>query len=144
MSTGDVFRRRRVVQQDDIDGLGHVNNTVWLGFVIELAGAHAASLGYDLARTRALGGHWIVRRHEIDYHASALEGEVLVEETWVARMRGARSVRCARFSRESDGALLVSSTTQWAWVDPATQRPQRIPRELLSVYIESDGPAPRD
>jgi acyl-CoA thioester hydrolase len=141
MSAEAVFRRRRVVRKGDLDGLGHVNNAVWVGFVVRLAQAHAASLGFDLQRTRALGGHWIVRRHEIDYHASAVEGDALLEETWVARMRGARSLRRARFRRESDGALLLSSTTQWAWVDPVTQRPRRIHPEILAAFTESDGPA---
>ena len=107
----DVFRRVRVVAPEDIDELGHVNNVRWLGFVAELAGAHAAPHGGSLSALRAQGALWIVRRHEIDYHRPALPGEEIVEETWVEKMSGAKSERHSRFTRASDGALLVEAVT---------------------------------
>jgi acyl-CoA thioester hydrolase len=141
MSHDGIYRRTRVVQAADLDGLGHVNNAVWVRFVVELADAHSTALGFGYKGTRELGGLWIVRRHEIDYHASAGEGETLVEQTWVSRMRGARSVRQARFTREAGGELLLASTTHWAYVDPATQRPRRIHPTLLAAFTETEGPA---
>ena len=136
-----VFRRRRVIDARDVDSLGHVNNAVWVRFVVELSHAHASARGFDSKRVRDLGGIWIVRRHEIDYHASALPGEELIEETWVRQMKGARSTRCCRFLRASDGTVLLESTTQWAFVDGESQRPRRIPRDLLDGFEPSEGPA---
>ena len=130
----EVFRTRRTVVERDLDALDHVNNVVWLRFVVELAEGHAASLEVGSRIVREKGGQWIVRRHEIDYHDNANVDEEIVEETWVESMRGARSVRLSRFSRASDGARLVTATTQWAFVDAATLRPKRIPSELLGVY----------
>jgi acyl-CoA thioester hydrolase len=129
-----VFRRSRRIAPDDLDFLGHVNNVVWLRFVVELAEGHAASLDVGSRIVRERGGQWIVRRHELDYHDNAGIDEEIVEETWVESMRGARSVRRARFSRVSDGKELVTATTQWAFVDAETLRPKRIPPELLGVY----------
>ena len=83
---------------------------------------------------RALGGQWIVRRHEIDYLRSALRGEEIVEETWVDSLRGARSVRRCRFTRPADGLEYVTSTTQWAFTDKETQKPRRIPLEILKEF----------
>ncbi|MCZ6823090.1 MAG: CoA transferase, partial [Deltaproteobacteria bacterium] len=82
----------------------------------------------------ARGGIWIVRRHEIDYHQPALPGEEVLEETWISSLRGARSVRNARFTRVKDGARLVSAVTQWAYVDVRTQRPRRIDPEILEAF----------
>ena len=45
MSEDGVFRRRRVVNDEDVDFLGHVNNTVWVSFIVRLAEAHSSSLG---------------------------------------------------------------------------------------------------
>jgi acyl-CoA thioester hydrolase len=132
--SGSVFRRTRVVDTRDIDELGHVNNVRWVAFVGELAAAHASRRGSDNETLREAGAIWIVRRHEIDYHRSALPGEEIVEETWVEDMSGARSVRCSRFTRASDGALLVTASTTWAYVDAKTQRPKRIPAELLARF----------
>jgi acyl-CoA thioester hydrolase len=132
--SSSVFRRTRVVVASDCDELGHVNNVRWLAFVGELAGAHASLGGADNDSLREQGAIWIVRRHEIDYHRSALPGEELVEETWVESVTGARSVRNSKFTLARDGALLVSAVTTWAYVDAKTQRPRRIPIELRDRY----------
>ncbi len=134
MSADAVFRAVRSVCTEDVDALGHVNNTVWVRFVVELADAHARAAGFDWKRVRELGGLWIVRRHEIDYDLPALPGWELACETWVESMRGARSVRCARFTHASDGSVLVRSRTDWAFVDWETHRPRRIPKELLEGF----------
>jgi len=132
--TGPVFRRTRVVAPGDIDELGHVNNVRWLQFVGELAAGHVALHGGDLASLRAQGALWIVRRHELDYLRPALPGEEIVEETWVENVSGAKSERRSRFTRASDGALLVEATTIWAYVDAKTGRPTRIPEALRARF----------
>ena len=137
--SGPIFKRTRAVVADDCDELGHVNNVRWLAFVGELAGAHAVRRGSDNDTLREQGSIWIVRRHEIDYHRSALPRETIVEETWVEEMSGARSVRHSRFTREADGALLVSAVTTWAFVDAVTQRPRRIPAEMIERFRSAAG-----
>ena len=132
--SGEVFRRTRVVVPEDIDELGHVNNVRWLRFVGELAAAHVALHGSDLAALREMGALWVVRRHELDYHRPALPGEEIVEETWVEKMSGAKSERHSRFTRKSDGALLLSAVSIWAYVDAKTLRPTRIPAALRARY----------
>jgi len=130
---GPRFRRSRVIAREDIDELDHVNNVVWLGFAVKLAMAHSAALGLDMATYRRLGRVWVARRHEIDYLRSALAGDEIVEETWVVEMRAARSIRRARFLAQ-DGAELVRCKMEWAFVDLATQRPRRVPREVLERF----------
>ncbi len=129
-----VFKRTRTVCDADIDAFGHVNNLVWIRFIVELADAHSRAAGLDPPAYKKIGGFWIVRRHEIDYHAPALPDERIVEETWISRLRGARSVRRCRFAREIDGKRLVSSTTHWAYVDAQTQRPRRIDAGVLQRF----------
>ena len=105
------FRRRRRIGTDDVDELGHVNNLVWVRFVVDLATAHSESVGLDVEAYRALGAWFIVHRQELDYHAPAFPGEEIVEETWISSMRGARSIRESRFTRVTDDALLLSART---------------------------------
>jgi acyl-CoA thioester hydrolase len=132
-----VFRRTRVVRQEDADALGHVNNVAWVRFVVELADAHSRAVGLGRSTYGKLGGLWIVRRHEIEYARAALPGEEIVEETWLERMKGARSIRRSLFTRAEDGATLVEATTHWAWVDSRTQRPKRIDPEVLDRFRAS-------
>lgn len=140
--TQAMFRRRRTVVARDLDELAHVNNVVWLRFVTELAYAHSEAVGLGLARLRELGGVWVVQRHEIDYHRPAGLGDGILEETWVSSMGGARSVRHARLLGARDGRLHVAAITRWAFVDPVTGRPRRLPREVLDRFVPLVEPPP--
>jgi acyl-CoA thioester hydrolase len=128
-----IFRRARQVAPRDVDLLGHVNNLVWVRYVVELAAAHADALGVGFEATRALGGIWIVRRHDVLYHANVAAGATIRESTWISALRGALSLRHARFERE-DGALLVEAHTEWAYVDATTLRPRRVPAEVRGRF----------
>lgn len=128
-----VFRRKRTIQPEDTDGLGHVNNVAWVRFVVELADAHSSSVGLDFDSYQQIGGLWIVRRHEIDYHGQAVAGDEIVEETWVSAFKGARSIRQSRFTT-SDGKRLLSAVTQWAYVDARTQRPRRVDARVVKSF----------
>jgi len=128
-----VFHRTRTVKPRDVDVLGHVNNVAWVRFVVELAEAHSTALGLDFHTTRGLGGIWIVRRHDVLYHANVPVGATIREQTWVASMRAALSLRHARFESAA-GALLVESTTEWAWVDAKTLRPRRVPAAVRERF----------
>ena len=134
MSAEPVYRRLRTIAAADTDLLGHVNNVVWVRFIVELAEAHSRAVGLDSEAYARLGGAWIVRRHEIEYHAQAVTNERIVEETWVEGFRGARSIRCSRFSREADGRRLVTASTDWAFVNPRTQRPRRVDPEVVARF----------
>ena len=137
-----VFRRQRTVHADDTDALGHVNNLVWVKWIVELAEAHAEAAGYDLETTLATGGVWVVHRQEIDYHRGADPGEVIHEATWVSEMRGARSTRHSRFTGEG-GDVRIEATTTWAWVDAEGLRVRRIPAEVKARFaiVPPEGPA---
>lgn len=128
-----IFVRERVVAPRDIDLLGHVNNVVWVRYVVELAAAHADALGVGFEATRKLGGIWIVRRHDVTYHRNVAVGSAIRERTWVSSLRGALSLRHARFESEV-GALLVESSTEWAYVDAVTLKPRRVPAELRERF----------
>jgi acyl-CoA thioester hydrolase len=137
-----IFRRTRTVAPRDIDLLGHVNNLVWVRYVVELAAAHADALGVGFEATRARGGIWIVRRHDVLYRANVPVGATIREATWVSVLRGALSLRHSRFESEA-GALLVEATTEWAYVDATTLRPRRVPAQLRSRFdLVEAKPAP--
>ena len=132
------FRRTLRVEAEHVDELGHVNNLVWVRLVLDLATAHSSAVGLDPRAYRELGAWWIVRRQEIDYRAPAFPGEEIVQETWISSMRGARCIRESRFTRAIDGALLLSASTTWAYVDLKSQRPRRIDRRVLEALPVAD------
>jgi acyl-CoA thioester hydrolase len=135
-----VFRRTRRVTERDVDLLRHVNNVVWVRFVVELAEAHATALGLDFQTMQSLGGIWIVRRHDVLYHATVAVGAEIQESTWVTSMRAALSRRHARFENAS-GRLLVESATDWAYVDVTSLRPRRVSPNVRDRFdlVETPG-----
>ena len=105
----ECFERSRTLADEHVDWLGHVNNVVWLELVIDLATSHSRAVGLATGDYQELGAAWAVRRHELDYHRPAFAGDEILEQTWIEEMRGARSIRRARFVRPADGALLVKA-----------------------------------
>ena len=146
------------VRHYEMDALGHVNNAVYLHYLEQAAYEHSAAAGFSDERTRALGGMWIVRRHEIEYLRSATAGDVLQVVTWAVEFKGARAVRdYAIFRYEgpssdphslpADGFLpltqelpadpLVRAQTLWVWADVLTARPRRIPAVLYPAFFNT-------
>jgi acyl-CoA thioester hydrolase len=118
----------------DIDELAHVSNLVYLRWVQEVAQAHSASVGWDHPQYRALGAVFVVRRHVIEYVLPVLEGEEVELVTWIAWWRGASSERRTRIRRVRDGVVVAAAATLWAFIDFASGRPKRIPREIVAAF----------
>ena len=116
---------------EHIDELGHVNNTVWVRWIQDLATAHWS----DTARPEdAERFFWVVTRHEIDYRGNVSEGESVTGETWIeGDPRGATSVRRVDFRNRADN-VIVSAATTWAMLDRNRQRLVRVTPEVLEPF----------
>ena len=98
-----VFEMAITVRAADIDGQNHVNNTVYLRWVQDVATAHWKSLaGADVQE--AIG--WVVVRHEIDYKSPANLGDQIVLRTWVGEASRLKFERFTEIVRKADRRLL--------------------------------------
>ncbi len=123
----------------DIDELGHVSNITYLAWVQDVAKAHSEAVGWDFARYKGLGAVFVVRKHELDYLTSAVDGDALSLETFVASWGGASCVRKTRVVRVADARVLCEAATLWALVSlgldgAAMGRPRRIPKDLRDDF----------
>lgn len=128
------FTRPFTALPEHIDELGHVNNSVWVQWIQDLATAHweAAARPADLAQF-----FWVVIRHEIDYRGNIAAGETAHGKTWIPDApRGAKSVRHVEFSDEA-GKRLVSAQTTWAMLDRDTQRLARVRPEVIAPFRDA-------
>ena len=130
-----VYEHHHTVCSDEIDPLGHASNVAYVEWMQAAALAHSAAQGWPIDRYHALGLAWVVRAHAIEYLQPAMAGDVIVIRTWVATMRKATSNRRYRIVRPSDGAVLATAETRWAFVDRATNQPTRIPREIAEAFV---------
>lgn len=118
----------------DIDGLGHVSNLVYVRWVQEVATAHSAARGWDLARYQQAGIVFVVRKHEVEYLAPVLRGERLRLSTWIDHWRGPSAQRHTVMVRLSDGREVARALTHWVLVGTQDGRPKRIPHELVEAF----------
>ena len=121
------------VRADEIDELGHVNNTVYLRYAEDVARAHSDALGLSLSVYKSLGVVPVVRRHTITYFQSAVLGDGIRVSTRVEAFRGARAGRTTRLECE-DGPLLAEVETEWVWIRVDSGRPTRVPNKVLETF----------
>src|SRR5690242_19267631 len=95
-SPAPIFEMTVAVSAPDIDGLNHVNNTVYLRWVQEVAIAHWKSLAPAEAQEKI---SWVVLRHEIDYQAAANLGDEILLRTWVGKASGIKFERFTEMLR---------------------------------------------
>ena len=133
------FRTRVVARREDVDELGHVSNVVYVRWVQEVAIAHSAAVGWTPAAYLASSSVFVVRRHEIDYVASAVEGDEIELITWVESFSTVSSVRRTRVLRAADGKELARAATTWAFVSTRSGKPTRIPPEIADAFRRTIG-----
>jgi acyl-CoA thioester hydrolase len=122
----------------DIDERKHVNNTVYLRWVQDVATAHWKSLASAESQS-AIG--WVVLRHEIDYRLPASLGEKIILRTWVGQASRLKFERFTEIRRKSgdkiDSQLLAQARTLWVPVDVRTGKPARVSAELRAQFSTS-------
>jgi acyl-CoA thioester hydrolase len=119
------------VMPGDIDEQNHVNNTVYLRWVQEVATAHWRAVASAGAQEST---GWVVLRHEIDYKAPACLSDDIVLRTWVGKASRLRFERFTEIRRSSDGQLLSTARTLWCPINAQTGRPVRLPFEVRERF----------
>ena len=119
------------VLPDDIDEQNHVNNTVYLRWVQEVATAHWRAIASGEAQEN-IG--WVVLRHEIDYKTPATLADQIVLRTWVGKATRLTFERFTEIRRSSDGQLLSKARTLWCPINAQTSRPARVSAEVRAQF----------
>ena len=115
----------------DIDEQNHVNNTVYLRWVQDVATAHWQALAGQEAQAAIA---WVVLRHEIDYKAPAALGDKITLRTWVGKASRLTFERFTEIRRNGEEQLLSTARTLWCPINPQTGRPTRVSPEVRSQF----------
>ena len=130
----NFFEWRHKVAPDEIDGLGHVNNLVYLGWFMEAATGHTEAVGLSVEKMLEEGEGWVVRRHEIDYLAQVMPEDTVVVRTWIETAEKVSSVRKYEIVNAAGGRLVCRGLTVWVWINYKTGKPARIPEKVYAAY----------
>jgi acyl-CoA thioester hydrolase len=125
------FEMTVAVSPEDIDEQNHVNNTVYLRWVQEVATAHWRAVASTDAQE---GTGWVVLRHEIDYKAPACLGDGVVLRTWVGKATRLTFERFTEIRRSGDDQLLSKARTLWCPINAQTGRPVRVSTQVREQF----------
>lgn len=129
------YRIVRTVDARAIDGLGHTNNTIYIGWCEQAAWEHSAALGLSLSDYQALGFAMAVTRAVFDYRKATYEGEILTIDTWLSSIeKRLRMKRHFRIASETTGLLVGEGEWDFACIRLSDGRPSRMPKEFVDVY----------
>jgi acyl-CoA thioester hydrolase len=123
----------------DIDGYGHVNNAVYVGWLDQTAWAHSSALGvppeYCVDGRRGMA----VWRTQVNYLAPAFEADQVAIGTWIvgsdSRLRVSRRLQMLRVT---DGRTLLRALIHYVCIDLDSGKPRRMPPEFVSSYQPID------
>ena len=122
------------VDPGDIDFMGHVNNSVYLKWVQEAVIAYWRRV----APADAVAQHlWVALRHEITYRRPAFLEDNVVAQVVAEGMHGARAFFHTLIKRGED--VLAEVRSSWCCLDAATQRPARLARDVVRMFVGEKG-----
>ncbi len=122
-------------QAEDIDGLDHTNNAVYVKWC-ELAGwAHSEALGLAMADYQRLDRAMAIRRGEYEYLLPSFLGEPLLLGTWLVGGDGRLAMqRRFQLIRQCDGMTLMRGVWDLVCIEISSGKPRRMPPEFVSAY----------
>jgi len=141
-----VYSSQRRVEWKDVDNLGMVNNPCYLDYCAETGIQVIDHFGWSWERMASLGFAIYLRKLQIQYHQPARYGDELEISTWASGAKKASATRHYEVRKREGASMDVSSETpientvlavlhtEGVWVDIASGRPIRIPRDLLADF----------
>jgi len=129
-----IYKMQRPVEWFDLDQMQHVNNARYLNYITECGMQVIKAYGWPWERMKDRGFAIFIRGLQIQYLQPALGDDILEIGTWASNIRRSTADRHYTIRRVSDNSLLARSNAFSVWVDLNTNRPMRIPKELLDDF----------
>ncbi|MBN2751388.1 MAG: thioesterase family protein [Rhodospirillaceae bacterium] len=121
------------VIDDDIDDMGHVNNTVYLRWVQTAVVRHWRRF----APTEAIASRlWVALAHDIRYRHPALPHDHVVVKLLLEKLQGAKAYYRTRIERGDD--ILAEVKSCWCCLDAVTKKPARLARDTIARFLPPD------
>lgn len=125
-----MYRHSIEVAENDIDHMGHVNNSVYLTWVQDAV----VQYWETVAPAEAVAKHlWVALKHEITYRKPTFLDDQVFAEVIADRVQGARAFFTTMIRRGED--VLAEVKSCWCCLDAATHRPVRLTRDVGSRFV---------
>jgi acyl-CoA thioester hydrolase len=131
--TDRAFHHPIGISADDIDHMGHVNNSVYLQWVQEAVVRYWESLAPPEAVARHL---WVALKHEISYLRPTFLEDSVVADVIAEKVEGARALFTTVIKRGEVVLAEVKST--WCCLDAESLRPARLARDIAARFLPQE------
>ncbi len=115
---------------EDIDFMGHVNNSRYLNWVQDVVLQHWEKLA---PAEEVASKAWVALKHEITYRKPAFLNDEVIAETVLEKIAGARSFYNTVIKRGEE--VLAEVQSMWCCIDSETLRPARIDRDVAEKHF---------
>lgn len=121
---------------EDIDGLNHTNNAVYVQWCEKVGWAHSEALGLGMADYLRLDRAMAIRKAEYDYVLPSLQDEALTLGTWITASDGKLTMeRRFQLIRDHDQATVLRGRWELVCIELSSGRARRMPSEFCQVYL---------
>ncbi len=129
----NIFTYDFIVQKGAIDFNAHVNNTMYVKWMQDVAQMHSSTVGDTQEIQKEQGFMWIIKSHNIEYFHPAYENDKIFIKTWSEKYKKSASIRKYEFTNEN-GDILVKAQTLFVCLNASTLRPIKIPENIEKLY----------
>jgi len=121
---------------EDIDGLNHTNNAVYVQWCEKIGWAHSEALGLGLSDYRRLDRAMAIRRGEYHYLLPTVLDDELTLATWLLASDGRLTMeRRFQLVRERDQATVLRGRWDLVCIELSSGRARRMPMEFCQAYL---------
>jgi acyl-CoA thioester hydrolase len=123
-------------QAQDIDGLKHTNNAVYVRWCEKIGWAHSEALGLSLADYQRLDRAMAIRRGEYDYLLPSALHEELTLATWLTASDGKLTMeRRFQLIRMRDQTTILRGRWDLVCIELSSGRVRRMPPDFCRIYL---------
>ncbi len=148
-----VYKKPFVVRAVDIDGSGRIQPVVFVEYLLDAAGEHAASGGLAVTDLFRKGVTWVLSRFHMELLRYPEWGRSVTIETWPSGRHPLYATR--DYIASDEEGTVATATSSWLIVDLKTRRPVRTDdylegfpllekRALNDPFASLPAPAPGD
>ena len=130
------------VRAVDIDQAGCIQPIVFIDYILESAGEHAALGGLAVTDLFVKGLTWVLSRFHVRFLRFPKWGEAVTIETWPSGRQNLYAVR--DFEIAGAHGPVAAATSSWLIVDLKTRRPMRIADHLEGFPLLEKRSVPDD
>ena len=129
------FIIEHTTEDTEIDGYGHVNNSVYVQWMDRCVWQHCDAVGLSFDVCQEIGKGYAAIRHEIDYIRAAYSGDKVLVANWVTlNDNKLRAERRFQIIREQGWETLLRARSKYVCTDLKTGRPSRMPPEFKTGF----------